>query len=435
MKEIKTVTVLGANGTMGANVAGIFAAFSNAKVYMVCRNYHDAVKAVSKACMSVRADSIRKNLVPADYQSLEACIRASDLIFESTSENLEVKKAVYLQISNLLNDHCILCSGTSGLSITILSEFLPINKRSRFFGVHMFNPPYKMPLCELISTKYTDAEVKQELRFYLESILYRTVVEVSDSPAFLANRIGFMLINVALQRAEQMKDYGGVDYIDAIMGPFSGRNMAPLRTCDFVGLDVHKAIVENIYHNTDDYAKDCFTLPTFVSRLIDRGYLGRKAGKGIYRTELLGENKKNHLVYDIASDSFRKRINYSFPFAEKMKAALRVGEYVPALQTLVHNRSKEAELCLELLLQYAIYAISTAREVAVLRSADDVMATGFNWCPPLALLEGLAGVTDVKALVKERLDTKLLSGVDIDSLFADLPASAYDYRSFFRSSR
>ena len=59
--------------------------------------------------------------------------------------------------------------------------------------------------------------------------------------------------------------------------------MAPLTTLDFVGLDVHKAIVDNIYENTHDYAHDTFVFPEFVQKLIVQKKLGRKSGGGLYQ--------------------------------------------------------------------------------------------------------------------------------------------------------
>lgn len=54
-------------------------------------------------------------------------------------------------------------------------------------------------------------------------------------------------MNEALQYAERYADNGGIDYVDALLGPFTGRTMPPITTADFTGLDVHKAIVDNIY--------------------------------------------------------------------------------------------------------------------------------------------------------------------------------------------
>lgn len=80
-----------------------------------------------------------------------------------------------------------------------------------------------MPLCEFTPTKYADMELARELKSYLKDKLFRTVVEVKDSPAFLGNRISFQFINEALQYADKYKDNGGIDYIDAILGSFTGR--------------------------------------------------------------------------------------------------------------------------------------------------------------------------------------------------------------------
>lgn len=88
--DIKTVIVLGANGTMGRNVSAIFALFGATKVYLVCRTKEKAEKAekaVIQAFQSVKAESIRNKLIPATYDELKKCISDSDLIFESLSED------------------------------------------------------------------------------------------------------------------------------------------------------------------------------------------------------------------------------------------------------------------------------------------------------------------------------------------------------------
>lgn len=433
MKDIKTVTVVGATGTMGANVSGIFASFGNAKVYMVGRDIEKVKRTIPRVVKSVKADSIANNLIPADFSVLENCVKQSDLVFESSAENIEVKKEIANRVGYALREDAISCTGTSGLSITELAECYPMNLRSNFFGVHMFNPPYSMPLCEFTPTKYSNKVVGTKLKQYLEEVLHRTVVEVKDSPAFLGNRIGFQFINEALQYAEKYKDNGGIDYIDAIIGSFTGRSMAPLATSDFVGLDVHKAIVDNIYQNTHDYAHETFVLPQFVEKLIAEKKLGRKSGGGLYKLIRYESGLKRQTVLDIDTGLYRDKMNYMFPFAEKMKDCISEGDYVDAFETLVSNHSLEAEICLSFLLKYIIYSLYATEEVGyTIEAADDVMATGFNWCPPLAMCQALSTVVDVKFLIKERLDT---SKIDIDRLLADVKPSKYDYRLYFKSAR
>ena len=432
--KIKSVTIVGANGTMGTNVSAIFASFGNAKVYMVSRDMEKSKKAALKAGKTVKADSIYSHLVPADYSMLAGCVKQSDLVFESAAENLELKINLHTQIGTSLKKGAIACTGSSGLSITRLAECYPKEVRSQFYGVHMFNPPYQLTLCELTASPYSDMQLYAELKDYLTNQLYRTVAESKDLPAFLGNRIGFYFINEALIYAERYQDNGGIDYIDAILGPFTGRTMPPITTADFVGLDVHKAIVDNIYENTNDYVHEKFVLPAFVQKLIDKGYLGRKRGQGLYKL-IKGDNDyKRMMVWDIKEGGFRDVIKYTFPFALKMKEYLKVGDYDKAILELINNHSQEADICLRFLLRYIVYSLYTAEHVGYdLRVADDVMATGFTWCPPFAMMEAFTRVCDLGALMKERLKPEILGNVDIDHIITEQIKSKYDYRIYFKA--
>ncbi len=433
--NIQTVTVIGVTGTMGANVAGIFASFGDTKVYCLGRDIEKVKKTIPRIVNSVKADAIAKNLVPADFSMLEQCVADSDLVFESLKEDIRVKKEMARQIGKALKSHAVSATGSSGLSITEIAECYPEELRGHFFGVHMFNPPYTLQLCELTPTKYCDMTMKSGLEAYLRDRLHRTVVEVKDSPAFLGNRIGFQFINEALQYAEKYKDNGGIDYIDALIGPFTGRTMAPLATSDFVGLDVHKAIVDNIFENTNDYAHETFVFPTFASQLVAEGKLGRKSGGGLYQRIQYENGLTRQTVYDINTGRYRDVIPYAFPFADDMQRQIAEGDYVKAFQGLVNNHSQEAEICLSFLLKYIVYSLYATEEVGYeITAADDVMAAGFNWCPPLAMYQALSTVSDVSKLIKTRLP-EICSKVDVDQLFVDVKPSEYDYRIYFKSGR
>lgn len=403
--NIKTVTVIGAGGVMGSNISAIFASFGNAKVYML--DIEKPVLAVDRAVKSVRAESIRNNLIPADFSMLEQCIKESDLVFESVVERIDVKKDVANKCAPYLKKNAFLCTGTSGLSITEIANSLPDDLKERYFGVHFFNPPYSMPLCELIKTDYSSNNDIDSLKEYLTNVLFRTVVVCKDKPAFLANRIGFQFINRALQLAEENKDSGGLDYIDAIFGAFTGRLMAPCNTADFVGLDVHKAIVDNLLKNTNDHSHDSFILPQYVSDLISEGKLGRKAKAGLFKLQINEDATKVPPVYDLLTKEYRVKNKYKFNFAEQMKAHLQNGDYELAFNVLKNDNSKEGLICKQLLKEYVDYSLFVGKEVCDdLSYVDDAMATGFNWCPPLVLSNILFGTN---------YQTK------------------YDYRSFFKA--
>lgn len=440
--NVKTVTVAGANGTMGRNVSAIFAAFGHAKVYMVSRDMKKSEAARDKAYQSVRAESVKNNMLPADYSMLEQCVAESDIIFESSTEDWGIKFSVTKMIAEAAANHIeqcrdtVFCTGTSGLSIARLSELYPEELRGNYMGMHMFNPPYTMTLCEMTPTKYTDRFLFEAAMAYCRSVLFRTVVEVKDSAAFLANRIGFQFINEALQCAEKYKYSGGIDYLDAILGPFTGRNMAPLATSNFVGLDVHKAIVDNLYENTDDFAHDTFALPEFVQKLIDSGNLGRKSGAGLYKTVIHDSGARVRQAYDVETGVYRNVMKYTFPFAETILARLKEGDYEGAMCTLKTNHSPEAELCLYFLLKYVLYSLRATELVGYdIHSADDVMATGFNWCPPLAMIQFFGGVDEFESLCRERMDSKILECANLKHLLQRAEPSKYDYRKFIKAKR
>ena len=314
--KINTVTVIGANGALGIGVASIFASFGNAKVYMIARTLEKSNKAIEKVGDSVRAHSVCENLEPKTYKDIKECIERSDLIIETVVEDLNIKKKIHSEINKYKKSIAISSSVTSGISINELSKCYSKANKGNFFGIHFFNPPYNLQLCELIASNDSNKMIERELKGYLESNLYRKVIRVKDTPGFLANRIGFQFINKAMQYAEKYKDEGGIDYIDNILGCFTGRNMPPLYTANFVGLDVHKAIVDNIYLNTKDFANHTFKLPDFVNELINDGRLGEKSKEGLYKDN-------NDFVWDIADNKDRKstRLNSSHESESRMPSS------------------------------------------------------------------------------------------------------------------
>ena len=101
---------------------------------------------------------------------------------------------------------------------------------------------------------------------------------------------------------------------------------------------------------------------------------------------------------------------------------------------LVNNKSQEADICLRFLLRYIVYALYTAEHVGYdLRVADDVMATGFTWCPPFAMMEAFTRVCDLGQLMIDRLKPEIVNAVDIDHIIGEQIKSKYDYRIYFKA--
>ena len=89
----------------------------------------------------------------------------------------------------------------------------------------------------------------------------------------------------------------------------------------------------------------------------------------------------------------------------------------------------ESKICIKFLLDYIVYAIRLASEISEnISDADVAMATGFNWIPPLAIVEVLGGKEEVIKLCNKYLDKK-----DYDKIFSEISSSNYDYRSFIKA--
>lgn len=437
---IETATIIGANGVMGRNVAAILASFGHADVLCICRNIteeEDKQKLKQQISQLVRATSIEKRIHIFSYEYLEDCIKRSDFVFESVAEDLQIKQQIHEKINLFMKAGTVIGTGTSGLSINELSKKYSIENKKNFMGIHFYNPPYNLTLCELIPNNETTAACKKHVKKYLKEVLFRTVVEVEDTPAFLGNRIGFHFINKAMNMAEEYKDFGGIDYIDSILGPFTGRSMPPLLTSDFVGLDVHKAIVDNIYENGKDREKEDFVFSEFGKILVKENRLGKKTGEGLYRRTINSNGEKFEEVYDLDLEGYRKREIYHFSFISKMIYELRRGNYDKALKVLADNHSNEAQICLTYLLHHIVYGIYVSNDICgSCKAADDVMAMGFNWIPPIALIDAFGGKSQVLNLIRERNAKGRFEMNEIEELFCKIPDhSTYDFRRFLKAVR
>lgn len=429
-KDIKTVTVIGANGTLGKEVSGIFASFGNATVYMVARNIDKAEQARKSAALSVKAMSVEENLISKTYEDLETCIKKSDLVFESIVEDFEIKKEIHELINKYVKPESVIATGTSGLSINKLANCYSEENKKNFVGMHFFNPPYSLTLCELIPSIYNkeDRNFVEYIKRYLSDKLKRDVIEVSDNPAFLANRIGFKFMNEALQLAEKYKNRGGIDYIDSILGCYTGRNMPPIETIDFVGLDVHKAIVDNIYEKISTPDREFFRLPKYIEELIRQGKLGKKVGEGLLKKD----DDNNILVYDLQTNQYRKKNEYNFNFKKRVMEFFKQGDYRKGIETIINDTTEESKICMRFLLNYIIYSLEISNDVSKeIMDCDVTMANGFNWIPPCSLIEAFGGKEEVIKLCSMFLS----KSKDYAEILKNVRTSHFDYRKFLKAKK
>ena len=233
-------------------------------------------------------------------------------------------------------------------------------------------------------------------------------------------------MNDCLLLAEKYSTYGGIDYIDFLFSGYTGRNMKPLITIDFVGLDVHKAIVDNIYGNYENSLEKEMTIPKFFNKLIDNGSLGVKNNRGLYHDK--------DSVYDIEKDEYRKIKKYKNNVVCKINNSIADGKYEEAYRTLFKTKRKDMELVKKMLVTYVVYSIIVASESSSIDACDDAMAKGFGWCPPLALKELISKVSVFDKLIDKYIPNDIIKRYDLHTLMNKLPKSRYNYQKYIRAS-
>ena len=254
---VKKVAVLGA-GVMGAQIA---AHCINARVPVILfdlagkddkkRNAvaEQAVAHLKKLNPAPFGDSEQANLIElANYDDHLDRLAEADLIIEAIAERMDWKHDLYKKISGAIAPHAIFATNTSGLSITSLSEGLSDDLKSRFCGVHFFNPPRYMHLAEIIPTAKTQATILDQLETFLTTTLGKGVVRAIDTPNFIANRVGIFGMLATIHEAEKFNL--SYDLVDDLTGAKLGRaKSGTFRTADVVGLDTMGHVIKTMEDN------------------------------------------------------------------------------------------------------------------------------------------------------------------------------------------
>ena len=390
--------VLGANGAMGAGSGAVFAA-AGVPTTFLARTRDKAIAGRERAEDMLKSTAIRALIDVGSYDDdLARAVAEADLILEAVVEDLDAKRAMFEKVDRHRKPDAIVATVSSGLSIAAMCRDRSPGFGRSFLGMHLYNPPNVIVGCELIAHPGTDPEVVAAARRFLVERGGREVVETSDTPAFAGNRVGFRVLNEVAQLAEEH----GVAFMDALIGPHTGRAMAPLQTIDFVGWDVHRAIVDNLHATTADEARAAFVLPSYMARLIAAGHLGAKTPDkgGFYRTQ-----GKERLVLDPKSGSYGPPPRLELPpFVARMRALHRVGRYRDALDVLATAQGPEADLARRVVLGYVSYGLGRVGDVVrEPRDADRIMGFGFNWAPPGLLADFLGLKRTVTLLEVARL--------------------------------
>ena len=204
---------------------------------------------------------------------LEA-VANTDLIIEAVNEEEELKRKVFLSIMPYLEEHTVLTSNTSSISITRLAS--STDRPEKFLGFHFMNPVPIMQLVELIPGIATTQDTFEKCKAVVDQ-LGKTVARSEDFPAFIVNRILIPMINEAIYTLYE--GVGSVEAIDTSLKLGANHPMGPLELADFIGLDTCLAIM-NVLH--DGLADTKYRPCPLLTKYVEAGWLGRKSKRGFY---------------------------------------------------------------------------------------------------------------------------------------------------------
>ena len=298
--EIKKAAVIG-SGTMGGGIASLLAGVgietllldipprdSSSEDGAMVRNaiVNSNLKALQKmrpAQLYSPNDlaNIRVGNIDDDLEK----VADADWVIEVIVERLDVKRALLARLVELVEDDAIVSSNTSGLPIHQIAAGLPEGFTRRFLGTHFFNPPRYLRLLEIIPHAGTDQSVVDFMMLFGAEVLGKGTVRCKDTPNFIGNR--FMSLS-GMQATNYALDHGyTVEEVDALTGPLIGRpKTATFNLNDLVGFDIAVGVARNLYEAIpNDPAREILMHQKnaeLSDKLLERGWLGRKTGRGFY---------------------------------------------------------------------------------------------------------------------------------------------------------
>ena len=278
VKPIMQGAVLG-GGTMGGGIAWLMA--DNGQNPILKDIHNDGLELGLKQAAENFGKALKRKKLTSDelerkQRSIQPTLsyqgfRNADLVVEAVVESMELKKKVFSEVEKYVKTDCLLTSNTSSLSINEMAKAL--EDKTRFAGLHFFNPVNKMPLVEIIRHDGVSEETIHRLYKWVLDVK-KTPVVVNDCPGFLVNRILAPFLN---ESAYLLQEGVSIESLDKALLNF-GMPMGPCRLMDEIGLDVCAHVGEIMEQGLGKRAKAC----SLSHQAVESELLGKKSGRGFY---------------------------------------------------------------------------------------------------------------------------------------------------------
>jgi 3-hydroxyacyl-CoA dehydrogenase/enoyl-CoA hydratase/3-hydroxybutyryl-CoA epimerase len=281
---VKKAASLGA-GVMGGGIAQLFAS-KNIPIRVKDINYEAVSKAYQQAASVLKGKLKRRRITKLEFQHILERITGTidysgfktvDFIVEAIVEDIDIKKSVFSELENYIDDNTIVVSNTSSLRIDDMAS--AFKHPQRFAGMHFFNPVHMMPLVEVIRGKETSDETVATT-FQLAKNLGKTPVVVGDGPGFLVNRL---LLPYMVEAVSLLEEGQTPENLDRAMEKF-GMPMGPIELFDEVGIDVAFKVAKILAVTMGDRMAES----KILENLVKDNRIGKKSGVGFYKYD----NKK-----------------------------------------------------------------------------------------------------------------------------------------------
>ena len=300
-----------------------------------------------------------------------------DWVMEVVIERLDIKQQVFTNVEKHRKPGSLITSNTSGIPIHMMLEGRSDDFKANFCGTHFFNPPRYLQLLEIIPTPSTNPEVVDFLMDYGSRYLGKQTVLCKDTPAFIANRVGVYSIMSLFHVVNEMELT--VEEVDKLSGPIMGRaKSATFRTCDVVGLDTLVHVANGLKANCpNDEEKDLFELPSYISQMVEKNWLGSKTNQGFFKKVKDENGKSQILVLDLKTMEYNPKSKVKFPTLDMAKS---IDDLHQRTKMLMMGMDKAGEFYRKIFGGLLAYCTNRIPEITDdLYKIDDALRAGFAW--------------------------------------------------------
>lgn len=278
---INDIAIIG-TGTMAKSIA-LLIAKNNKSVFIYSKNKENKLRFINEIdkilVKRILNNKILENEKNNIISRINICdnmtsLKNIDLVIETSYEDINIKKNIFLELDKICHDKTIFATNTSSLSIQAIADVT--SRKDKFIGIHFFNPAEIMKLVELVTIETTTKDTIESVSKFL-NLLDKEIVYIKNSRGFVVNRILIPMINEAI--GIYYEGIASKEDIDKAMMFGANHPIGPLKLADLIGLDVCLKIMNSLY---DEFLDSKYKPHKYLEQMVSENKLGKKTKCGFY---------------------------------------------------------------------------------------------------------------------------------------------------------